>query len=113
VPDTDLHPAAEVLVAEAVVGADAQPAGHLPALHHGDGCLGRRDQVVRARGVDVDEHAALPTGSDDDVPADEEGEAAEHLLLGQLRVGPDQLPDPPGEDFVIGHAADRTKLVGQ
>jgi hypothetical protein len=51
----------------------------------------------------VNEHAALPAGADRHVPADEEGEPAEHLLLGELGIGPDQVPDASGEDFVIGH----------
>jgi hypothetical protein len=59
--------------------------------------------------VAADEHAALTAGADRHVSADEEGQAAEHLLLGQLRVGPDQVPDARREDFVIGHDADRTQ----
>src|ERR1700760_4350152 len=99
-PDTDLDPGGEVVVAADVAGADAQPAGHLPALHHGDGGPGRGDQAVGAGRVDVHEYATLPAGTDRHVPADEKGEAAEHLLLCQFWVGPDQVPDAPGEDFV-------------
>jgi Phosphotransferase enzyme family len=53
----------------------------------------------------VDQHAALAAGTDRHVPADEEGQPAEHLLLGQFRVRTDQVPDPGGEIFVVGHAA--------
>jgi hypothetical protein len=108
VPDAELDPAGEGVLAGDVGGGDAQPAVHLPALHDGDG--GRRggDQAVRLGWVDADEHAALPAGADRQVPPDEEREAAEHLLLGELGVRADQITDPPGEDFVIAHAADRT-----
>jgi hypothetical protein len=109
VPDADLDPGGKVVVGGDVVGADAQPPGHLPALHHRDGGRGRGDQLVRLLGVDVDEHPSLPTGADRHVPADEEGEAAEHLLFRQLWVGPDQVPDATSEDFVIGHGPNRTQ----
>src|SRR6185437_15983505 len=92
VPDADLNPGGEFVVGGAVVRADPQPAGHLPALHHGDGGRGGGRQLVGPPGIDVDEDAALPAGADRQVPADEEREAAEHLLLGQLGVGPDQVP---------------------
>jgi hypothetical protein len=39
---------------------------------------------------------------------DEEGEPDEHLLLGQLRIAADELPDTPDELLVIGHDDDRT-----
>ena len=53
----------------------------------------------------MDQHAALAAGADRHVPADEEGQPAEHLLLGQFRVRADQVPDTSGEILVIGHAA--------
>jgi hypothetical protein len=109
VPDADLDPGGQVVVGGDIARADPQPAGHLPAAHHRDGGRGRGHQVSRPLGMTVDEHAALPAGADRHVAADEEGEAAEHLLLGQLGVGPDQVPDAPGEGFVIGHDADRTQ----
>jgi hypothetical protein len=34
-----------------------------------------------------------------------ERQPAEHLLLGQLRVRADQVPDPAGKILVIGHTA--------
>ena len=53
----------------------------------------------------MDQDAALAAGADRHVPADEEGQPAEHLLLGQLRVRTDQVPDPAGKILVIGHTA--------
>jgi hypothetical protein len=53
----------------------------------------------------VDQHAALAAGTDRHVPADEEGQPAQHLLLSQIRGQADQVPDASGEIFVIGHAA--------
>jgi hypothetical protein len=52
------------------------------------------------RGIDAD-HGAIPAaGGDGHVAADEEGEPAEHLLLGQLRIAADELADTPGELLV-------------
>ena len=53
----------------------------------------------------MDQHAALATGTNRHVPMDEEGQPAKHLLLGQLRVRADQVPDPGGEIFIVAHAA--------
>jgi hypothetical protein len=68
----------------------------------------RRHQGVRLRGIDADYGATLAAGGDGHVAADEEGEAAEHLLLGQLRVAAHELPDAPGELLVVGHGDERT-----
>jgi hypothetical protein len=103
VAEAGLDPPGQVVVAGDVVGGDAEPAGHLAALHHRGGGGGGGDQVVGPGGVDVDEHPALAAGADRHVAADQEREAAEHPLLGQLRVGADQVPDAPGEHFVVGH----------
>jgi catechol 2,3-dioxygenase-like lactoylglutathione lyase family enzyme len=43
--DADFHPGGKVVVAGEVFRADTQPAGHLPALHHGGGGPGRRHQA--------------------------------------------------------------------
>jgi len=101
--DTGLHPGGEPVVGGDAVRGDPQPAGHLPALHHGDDRRGGGDQFGGPLGVDVHEHAALPARADRHVPTDQEGKAAEHLLLGQLGVGADQIPDALGKDFVVGH----------
>jgi len=42
--DADVHPPGKVAVAGEVFRADAQPAGHLPALHHGGRGPGRGHQ---------------------------------------------------------------------
>src|SRR5262249_36884645 len=56
----------------------------------------------------ADHSAALAAGGDGHVAADKEGEPAEHLLLGQLGIAADELPDTPGEFLVVGHGDDRT-----
>jgi hypothetical protein len=45
VPDADVHPSGKVAVAGEVLRADAQPAGHLPAPHHGGCGAGRGHEV--------------------------------------------------------------------
>jgi hypothetical protein len=41
-----------------------------------------------------------PPSRDGHVAADDEGEPAEHLLLGQLRAAADELPDAPVQGVV-------------
>jgi len=40
--------------------------------------------------------------------ADEKGEPAQHLLLGQLEIAADELADTLGELLLVGHGDDRT-----
>jgi hypothetical protein len=40
-----------------------------------------------------------PPSRDGHVGADKEGEPAEHLLLGQLRVAADELPNAPASSW--------------
>ena len=57
----------------------SQPAG--AAAHHHRSGVRLPEQVLGVAAVDAQQHAALATGGDGHVAADEEGEAPEHLLL--------------------------------
>ena len=48
-------------------------------------------------------HAALAGGRDGHVAVDQEGETAEHLLLGDAWLVGQQGADPGGDGFVVGH----------
>jgi hypothetical protein len=85
-----------LVVGAQIIGTDAQPAAHVAASHVHRRGLRRLHQGVRLRRIDADHGAALAAGGDGHVAADEEGEPAEHLLLGQFRVAADELPDAPG-----------------
>ena len=67
----------------------------------------RRHERVGLRGIDADEDPALAARGDRHVAADQEGEPAEHLLLGQAGLVADQVADPIGELLVVGHRSDR------
>jgi hypothetical protein len=56
--------------------------------------------------------APLAARGDGHIAADQEGEPAEHLLLGQLGIAPDELSDASGELLVVGHGNDRTERCG-
>jgi hypothetical protein len=45
----------------------------------------------------------LAAGGDRHVPADQEGEPAEHLLLGEVGLTADELPNPRRQLLVVGH----------
>jgi MFS family permease len=60
-------------------------------------------QGFRLLRVHPHHQAALPAGRNGHVAADQEGEAAEHALLGQPRLVADQLTNPVGEILVVGH----------
>ena len=59
----------------------------------------------RTRPDRPDEHPALAARGDRHVAADEEREAAEHLLLGEARLAGHELADPFGERLVVRHGA--------
>jgi hypothetical protein len=63
------------------------------------------DQGVGVLGIDTHHQAALTAGRDRHVAADEEGQASEHPLLGDVGFAGDQLADPVGEIFVVRHRA--------
>jgi hypothetical protein len=50
----------------------------------------------------------LTAGCNGHVAPDQEGEPTEHLLLGQIGFGGDQLAYASRELLVIGHGEDRT-----
>ena len=55
-------------------------------------------------GVDAQHQAALAARRDRHVAADQERQPAEHPLLGDVRLGGDQLADAVGEVLVVRHA---------
>jgi hypothetical protein len=59
------------------------------------------------RRVDAGEHSALTARRHGHVAIDEEGEAPEHLLLGQPGLVGQQLADALREIFVVGHGGVR------
>src|SRR5919198_1193147 len=82
---------------------DPQPASHLPAAHLHEAGLRARDELVRLLRVGPDQHPALAARGDRHVAADEEREAAEHLLLGQTGLAGDLCADALGKLLVVGH----------
>jgi hypothetical protein len=76
----------------------------VPAAHLHEAGVRRGDQRIRLRRVDADQHPALAARCHGHVPADQEGEPAEHLLLGHAGFAADLLPDAVGEVLVVGHA---------
>ena len=81
-----------------------QPAGHSTPTHLHRGRARPGHELLRCLGIDADEDAALPARRDRHVAADEEREAAEHLLLGDVLPTADQLADALCEDLVVRHA---------
>jgi hypothetical protein len=94
-----------------IIGADAQPSRHWPAAHHYQAGVCRSSQGVRQLRIDTDHAAALAAGGDRHVSGDEEGQAAEHLLLGQIGIAADEAPDPIGKVLVVGHLVSLTSAA--
>src|SRR5215218_9397061 len=108
VAGAELDPPGELGFGPDVFRGDAQPARQLPAAHlHGAGA-GGGDEGGRLRRIDADQDAALAAGRDGHVAADQEGEPAEHLLLGETGLALDQLTDALREDLVVRHTGDAT-----
>jgi hypothetical protein len=84
---------------------DPQPSPHCSTTHLHAASIGRCDKPVGRGWVDADKHPALTAGSHRHVSPDEEGEAAEHLLLGHARFAHQQLAYSICEVLVIGHDA--------
>jgi catechol 2,3-dioxygenase-like lactoylglutathione lyase family enzyme len=82
-----------------------QPPRHRPAAHLRELRAGRSGERVRLGRVDTDHDPAVAAGGHGHVAADEEGEAAEHLLLRQAGLVGYQCADPVGESLVVGHPA--------
>ena len=72
----------------------------------------RGHQPVRLVGIDPHENPALAADADGHVASDEERKPAEHLLLGEARLGAHQVTDPSREFLVVGHRAMVTPLTG-
>src|SRR5689334_21697426 len=84
---------------------DAQPAVHLAAPHDRAGGAALADQRVGSLRLDPQEQPALAARTDRHVAVDQEGDAAEHSLLGQAGLAGNDDTDPSSELLVVGHAA--------
>ena len=90
------------LRADALV-VDAEPALHLAAPHHERLRVRLADELVGLLGIHADHQAAPAARRDGHVAADQEREAAEHALLGDIGLAGDQLADPVRQLLVVGH----------
>ncbi len=76
---------------------------HFAAPHLEWSSMRLRKKRVGVLGVYAHHQPALAAGRDGHVPADQKGQAAEHLLLGDIGFAGDQLADPISEVFVVRH----------
>ena len=60
----------------------------------------------------TDQEPALAARGDGHVAADQEGEAAEHLLFGQAGLASHELTNARGKFLVVAHDCDRTSAEG-
>ena len=82
---------------------DAKPALHpRPRITNGCAC-GLATSSSVSLGIHADHQAALAARRDGHVAADQEREAAEHALLGDVRLAGDQLTIRFGEILVVRH----------
>ena len=100
-----LHGLAMTAEAGEVLGVDTEPARHLPPAHLHRVGRRRGHEPFRLGRVDADEQPALAARGDGHVPADQECEPAEHLLLGEAGRAADAVADAGCEGFVVRHAA--------
>src|SRR5580698_11338197 len=103
--DAEIHPLGQLAFRFEVLAGDPQPARSRAAGHHGNGCFRGSHQLVRALATHADENAPLAARCDGHVPADEESNAAEHLLLAQASLETDQCPDSLRQVLVERHRA--------
>src|SRR5207342_3131850 len=104
-----LDPLGQLRSPAELIRIHAEPSRHRPTAHDRDLRLRGGDEPVGGRGVDPHEDPALAARRDRHVAADQEGEAAEHLLLRYAGLPRDELTDPVGEILVVGHRAMLTK----
>jgi hypothetical protein len=100
-------PLRELTLGPDILRVDSEPSLHPPAAHLHEAGLRRGEEPVRLRRVDANQHAPLAARRDGHVPPDEEGEPAEHLLLGQIGLAAQQCTDPIREFLVVPHGDDR------
>ena len=100
-----LDPRDERGLAVHMLRGDPEPSGHGPAAHLHELCRRRGHELVRLVGVHTDQQPTLAARRHGHVAADQECEAAEHLLLRQVRLAGDQGPDALRQLLVVGHAA--------
>src|SRR6476660_871244 len=98
------HPGLELALGSHPLGTDPKPAVHRAAAHHERLRVRLGKELVGVLGIDANEQATLAASGHRHVPADQEGKASEHRLLGQVRLVADQLADEIGEVLVVRHA---------
>src|SRR5439155_11252650 len=86
-----------------VLRIDAQPSRHRSPPHLGDAGVRRGDEPVGTCWVDTDQDPSLTARGDRHLPADQEGESAEHLLLRDVGFATDKIADAISEIFAVGH----------
>src|SRR5262249_58669392 len=84
-------------------GVDARPAGHLAAALLKAPCVRSGAERVGLGGADAYHQPAAPARRDRHMTADEEREAAEHLLLRDALLAGDELADPRCQLLVVRH----------
>src|SRR5262245_19917650 len=85
IADAALDPLAERPLGAQVLRVHAEPAVHRPPAHLERLRVGRGEQLLGLVRVDAHERTALTARRDRHVPAGEEREPAEHLLLDDVR----------------------------
>ena len=88
-----------------MLGSHPEPTLHGASTHHRHLGIRSLHQLVRFPRISSDEHATLATGRDGHVPADQEGQAPEHLLLRQKRLSLQQLAKSLSQLLVVRHAS--------
>ena len=79
---TQASPLSELSLRSEMLGGNTQPAVHRATTYHRYLDSGGVDKLVGLCRVDANEYPALTARSDSHVPADQEGQSPEHLLLG-------------------------------
>src|SRR3954447_2082133 len=97
-------PARQIALRGDALGSDAEPAVHLAAAHLKAQCVRLCHARIGLIRVAAHQHAALTARGDRHVPADQERESAEHLLLDHAVLRGERLADAVGEILVVGHA---------
>jgi hypothetical protein len=65
--------------------------------------VGLGEEPVGVGRIDANQQPSVTAGRDRHVASDQEGEAAEHPLLGEVALAAEQVADAAGEILVVGH----------
>jgi hypothetical protein len=95
-------PSGAIVVLGAHAGVDHDPALHRAAGHVKRARARLGQQHVLLPGIGADKQV-IPVDPNGHVPAEQHGQAAEHLLLGQPGLVTDDAQQPDCQPIVIGH----------